>query len=239
MTMPTRFPVSRRRARQAGHEILEFGLVAILFIPMLIGTFVTGMNAIRSIQANHIARDLADMYIHGAVFSLYGLQNVAKRLATGLQLDIGGGFAGNLADNIGNGGRGVVYMSQVMWVGTETEPNCAALPPNTCTNANNFVFTQRIRFGNGTLMTERPSALGHPTATRNSSGVVQDPLTTLGARVPAPYQDAMQATWQTYNNGRQPLRDGQGMYIVEVYFQSPDLNMGSYPGRGVYAIWYF
>src|SRR5262245_27933823 len=46
-----------KRSRQRGTEILEFGLVALLFVPLLTGTFVTGMNLVRSIAANQVARD--------------------------------------------------------------------------------------------------------------------------------------------------------------------------------------
>lgn len=234
--MTPQFPVRRRR--QSGHEILEFGLVAMLFIPLLMGTFVVGMNTVRSIQANHIARDLADMYIHGVDFSRHGAQVITQRLSTGLQLQFPT-FSGNQADNLGTTGRGIVYISRVVWVGPTTDPQCQAVLPSTCTNANQFVFTQRVRFGNTNLQSERPSSIGHPTASRNSFGTVQDPVTNAGARIPAPYQTEMQSLWQTTANGRQPLVDGQGIYIVEVYFQSPDLNLGSFPGRGVYAIWNF
>ena len=232
-------PVRRRKARQSGHEVLEFALVAFLFVPLLMGTFVTGMNVVRSIQANHIARDLDDMYIHGADFSTYAMQVVAGRLATGLDLEIGSTFSGNRSDNLGNNGRGLVYVSQVMWVGSTTQPNCQAVGASNCTNHDNFVFTQQIRFGNGTLISEQPSFLGSPTAARSSAGVVQNPVTASGARLPATEQSNMQALWQTYANGRTPLSDGQAMYVVEVYFQSPDLSLGSYPGRGVYARWFF
>jgi hypothetical protein len=231
--------VRRRKARQGGHEILEFALVAILFIPMLLGTFVTGMNTVRAIQANHIARDLADMYIHGADFSTYNMQVVADRLATGLALEIGGSFNGNQADNIGNGGRGIVWVSQVMRVGTTTEPQCQSVGAADCTNHDSFVFNQQIRFGNGALISERPSSLGTPSAARSAAGRVQDPVGDPGARLASPEQAAITALWQTYANGRTPLGDGQAMYVVEVYFQSPDLNMGGYPGRGVYARWFF
>jgi hypothetical protein len=56
---------TRRRRTQSGQEIVEFGLVAVLFVPMLIGSFVVGMNLIRSIQCSQVCRDLDSMYIHG------------------------------------------------------------------------------------------------------------------------------------------------------------------------------
>jgi hypothetical protein len=228
-----------RKRRQSGHEILEFALVALLYVPTLLGTFITGMNMIRSIQANHIARDLDDMYIHGADFSTYAMQVIAQRLATGLDLQIGSSFTGNNNSNTGNGGRGLVWMTQVMWIGNTTDPTCQAVLPAACTNANSFVFTQRIRFGNGTLTSERPSSLGDPTATLSSAGVVQNAVTDAGARLPAAAQTAMQALWQSGSNGTVPLQDGQAMYVSEVYFKSPDLNVSALSGAGVYARWFY
>ncbi len=64
---------------------MGFGLVAILFIPMFMGTFVTGMNVIRSIQANHAAR------VHGRyVHSWGGLQRYGDA-AAGEEADIRAG----------------------------------------------------------------------------------------------------------------------------------------------------
>ena len=73
--------------RQGGQEILEFGLVALcLYTPLLLGTFVVGMNLVKTIQAKNTVRDMADMYIHGADFSDGGYQTLTKELATGLNL---------------------------------------------------------------------------------------------------------------------------------------------------------
>jgi hypothetical protein len=35
------------------------------------------------------------------------------------------------------------------------------------------------------------------------------------------------------------LADGQVVYVVETYFQSPDLSVGSLAGNGVYARYFF
>lgn len=231
--------VNPRRSRQRGTEILEFGLVALLFVPMLMGTFVTGMNLVRSIGAQQVARDLANMYIHGADFSTYPMQQLAQRLATGLDLQIGTSWSGSQATNTSNAGRGLVTVSQIMWVGTTSEPNCAAVGAANCTNHDSFVFTQRIEFGNGTLVSEVPSSLGNPTATRTAAGIVVSPVTAAGAKLPSSGQTAMQALWQQSAAGRTPLVDGQVVYVIESYFQSPDLTLGSYPGRGVYARYFF
>src|SRR5580704_3943296 len=131
----------RRRKTQSGQEIVEFALVTILFMPMFLGSFVVGMNLIRSIQANQVCRDLDDMYIHGGDFSTYPMQQEAQRLAQGLNLQIGASFAGNEKSNIGNSGNGLATVTQIMYVGSTTSTSCAAVGAANCTNHDSFVYT--------------------------------------------------------------------------------------------------
>ncbi len=230
----------RRKKNQSGQELIEFSLVALLLITLLMGSFVAGMNLIRSIEANQTCRDLTDMYIHGADFSTYSMQQLAQRLATGLNLQTGGGFAGNSAANTGNGGNTLVSVSEIMWVGSTTSPDCLAVGANNCTNHNSFVFLQQLQFGNGTLNTQSPSSLGNPSTTAiSSSGVLASPITDSGAKLPSPGQSNMQNLWQSNSNGTAPLQDGQVVYVVELFAQSPDLNLGSFSGSGVYARYFF
>jgi Flp pilus assembly protein TadG len=228
--------VSRRGQR--GHLILEFGLVAIMFIPLIIGVFVTGINMVRSIQANHIARDIADMYIHGTDFSDLGMQQIAKRLATGLDLQVGTGTTGNNANNTSNSGQGMVWITKLQWVGDTNSPTCvAAGGAAQCTNTSKFVVLEQIRFGNGTLEATKDTTAGHPTATRDSHGrVTVDVVKTSSAQVPGTNQTALYNLWQGTNPAsRTPLQDGQVLYMAEVFF----LPTGSFAGRGVYARWFF
>jgi hypothetical protein len=44
----------RRRRTQGGQEIIEFALISLLLVPMFIGSFIVGMNLIRSIQCNQM-----------------------------------------------------------------------------------------------------------------------------------------------------------------------------------------
>jgi len=236
---------SPRRFRQGGSEMLEFALVALLFTPLMVGTFVTGMNIIRSSQANYIARDYANMYIQGRDFSDYDTQLLANRLAKGLGMQIGTRPSGgdNQADNLNNSGNGIVWMSKIIYVASTSEtPHslCSAVQsPATCVNAGKFAFLQNIRFGNGTLeTTDRASSLGACAATRNSSGTVTDDyVTDSDARVVD--GGAMTSMWQVTNTNHAPLVDGQVIYVAEVYFQSPDLGVGALSGAGVYARWFF
>jgi len=230
----------RRKKRQSGQELIEFALIALLLASLLIGSFVTGMNLVRSIQANSSCRDLTDMYIHGADFSTYAMQQLAQRLASGLNLQIGSSFAGNDAANTSNGGNVLVTVSQLMYVGSTTDPNCVSVGAANCTNHDSFVYTQRIQFGNGTLAVQSPSTLGNPSTTAiSSSGIIQNPITDSGAKLPSAAQSSMQALWQVSGAGRAPLQDGQITYVTELYAQSPDLTLGSFSGGGVYARYFF
>lgn len=230
----------RRKQGQGGQELIEFSLIALLFASMLIGSFVTGMNLIRSIEANSACRDLTDMYIHGADFSTYSLQQLAQRLASGLNLQIGGAFAGNSAGNTGNTGNVLVTVTQIMYIGPTTAPNCVAVGAGNCTNHDSFVFLQRIQFGNGSLAAQKPSSLGDPSTTSiSSAGIVESPVTDSGADLVGAGQTNMQNLWQVSTNGSSHLVDGQVSYVVELYAQSPDLTLGSFAGSGVYARYFF
>ena len=47
----TRIRISSRRARkQRGNEMIEFALLSVFLVPLLLWTFIAGMNLIRLIQ---------------------------------------------------------------------------------------------------------------------------------------------------------------------------------------------
>ena len=230
---------AEHRRRQKGQEIVEFAFVALLFVPMILGSFVIGMNLIVSIQAHNMVRNLGDLYIHGADFSTYAYQQLAQRMGTGLNLQMPS-FSGNVQSNTGSSGDGIIWVTQVMYVGKTTDPNCTAVGAGNCTNHDGFVFTQRVVFGNSTVATQHPSSLGNPTgATISSQGSVSNSVTDIHAKLPSSAQTAMTSLWQTTANGQQPLSDGQIFYASEGYFQTPTLSLGNNTSQGVYARSFF
>jgi hypothetical protein len=232
----------RRKKRQAGQEIIEFGLMAMFLVPMLLASFVVGLNIIKNIQANQVVRDLDNIYIHGGDFSTYPLQQLAQRLAQGLNLQFPTFASGsnNVQANTGTAGDGLVWVSQIMYIGATTDPNCVSVGASNCTNHDNFVFTQRIVFGNSNLNSAHPSMLGDPTgATITNGGNVQNFVTDSGAQLSTSAQAALKARWQTTANGQTPLTDGQVVYVVESYFQTPTLSLGNVTSQGVYAQSFF
>ncbi len=221
------------RNQQRGQEIIEFAFVALLFVPMFLGMFVTGMNLIISIQANNMIRNLGSMYIHGADFSSYGYQQLAQRMGTGLNLQMPS-FSGNLQSNTGSTGDGIIRITEVMYVGKTTDPNCVAAGAGNCTNHDSFVFLQRIVFGNGGLTSAHPSSMGDPNgATISMQGSVSNYVTDPTAKLPSAGQAAMVALWQTSANGQAPLADGQVFYAADGYFQTPSFSLGNNTSQGV------
>jgi hypothetical protein len=233
--------ISRSRRRRSGQELLEFGLLLSVLVPLLLGTFVTGLSLVRSIQTNQMDRDLTDMYIHGADFSTYAMQQVAQRLGRGLNLQIGSSFANNQYLNTGNGGDGLVTVTKIMYVGTTAQPNCTAVGAANCTNHDKFVFTQRMQFGNGTLTSQTPSSLGDPGAGAviTSGGFVQNYVTDSNAALPGAGQTNLQNLWQVNTGGRTPLADGRAVYVVETYIQNLNLGLNLYSSGGIYARYFF
>ena len=222
------------RHRQKGQELIEFALITSMFSVLFLGSFVTGMSLIRSIQVQQTCRDLTAMYIHGADYSTYSMQVVAQRLARGLNMEIGTSFTGSRAQNTSNPGNILVNVNTLMYVGTTSQPNCQSVGAANCINHDSFVFIQRIRFGNGTLAAQKPSSFGDPATTAiSASGILQNPVTDAGAKLAGSAQTATQNLWRTQ------LQDGQMVYVVELYAQEPDLNFGRFSGGGVYARYFF
>jgi hypothetical protein len=235
---------ARRKHTQSGQEILEFALVAMLFVPMFLGVFIVGMNLIRSIQANQVCRDLDSMFIHGGDFSTYSMQQEAQRLAQGLNLQIGSSFPGNEQANTSNAGNGLVTVTQIMYIGSTTSSSCVAVGASNCTNHDAFVYAQQIQFGSGALANSSTVTVGTcPPAIINTSGVVQSYITDSRAVLTGTAQSNMRSLWQTSSlvssGTATPLADQQVMYVVETYFQSPDLSVGALAGNGVYARYFF
>lgn len=234
--------LERRRKRQSGQEILEFGLVALcLYTPLLLGTFVVGMNLVKTIQAKNTVRDMADMYIHGADFSDGGYQTLTKELATGLNLQSPTHASGTQTlDDTGTTGDGIIWVSKVMYVGTGGG-----------NNAGNFVWVQRVRIGNKNLITGNiKSFLGDPTTVPSadflSDGEVDssviDYRNNTNDKLGTTAQAAMIALWITPLSpaSRTALVDGQVVYVVEGYFQTPQFSLGgAYNSNGVYARYFF
>lgn len=225
-----------------------FGLLMLfVYVPLLLWMFIMGMSMIISIQVNTLARDMDNMYIHGTDFSTYGPQQLSQLLATGLDLEFPafGATSGvtnlNQAKNVGSSGNGLIWVTQVMYVGATTDPLCQAVGASNCSNHDSFVYTQQVEFGNSSLTTQKDTSVGYYTGSAiTSAGIISSPVTDSSAKLSSAYQSAMAGLWQTSSNGQASLVDGQIVYVVEAFFQTPTLNFGNiYKSPGTYARYFF
>ena len=231
-----------RGAAQRGQQAVEFLLVAIVFIPALMGMFIVGWNMIRTIQTKEVVRDLDSLYIKGTDFSTYPAQQLAQRLASGLDLQMPS-FSGNSASNTAAAGSGIIIITQLMYVGATTGGQCASVGAANCTNHDSFVFTQRIEFGSSTWLGTHPSSLGEyggsGSTALSSQGAVPTPLTNTNAKLSAAGQGVLNSDFQSNNAGQTDIVDGQYIYVVEGYFDTPAFSLGNLTSQGVYSRFYF
>ncbi|MGD0135084.1 MAG: hypothetical protein ABSE57_23805 [Bryobacteraceae bacterium] len=128
----------------------------------------------------------------------------------------------------------------MMWIRGTTSANCIAVGAANCANQSSFVYAQQIQFGNGTLAHSNTVTLGQcPADVMNSPGIVRNYVTDSLAEIAGSAQTNLQALWQVGNATTTPLTDGQAVYVVETYFQSPDLSVGSLSGNCVFARYFF
>lgn len=198
----------RKLRRRRGNAVIEFGLCTVFLVPLLLGGVVTGMNLNRSIQGTQVSRDAGHMFVRWVDFSLPANQEMVVRLARGLGMTR-------------TGGNGVVILSRIMFIG-ETQCTEGNLSLSECTNYNRPVFTQRLVIGNAGL---RSSNFGTP-----SPAI----LNTKGEIAPANYLTDPTARTGNFES-LLALQPGEVAYVSEAYFASPDFNLGSWAGSGVYA----
>ncbi len=232
----------RRQIAQRGQQAVEFLLVAIVFIPALMGMFIVGWNMIRTIQTKEVVRDLDSLFIKGTDFSTYQAQQLAQRLASGLDLQFPS-FSGSIATNTAASGSGIIIVTQLMYVGPTTGSQCASVGASNCVNHDSFVFTKRIEFGSSTWLAAHPSAIGEYTGTGtdalSSQGVVPSVLTNTSAKVASAGQALLNNDFQSNNAGQTDIVDGQFIFVVEGYFDTPAFSLGNLTSQGVYSRFYF
>jgi len=198
--------LARRRKTQKGHEMIEFGILAALIIPLFGGMFYAGLGLIRANQANQLGRDINSLYIKNVDFTTTQGQALAVKMAGGLGLQAP------------TGGSGEVILTQVTYIGATTGAVCTSVPAGNTCNSNKFVYTQRIIIGDTSL--GFTSDFGNPTAPV-TGGNVQNYSYNPGAVLPPAQQAAFAALWTT------PLQEGQYVYITETFFNP--LNAGGSP----------
>ena len=204
-----------RRDRRLGSAIVEFVLVASLFlVPLVLGLLSLGFTLTRSLQVAQLTRDVGRMVVRGVDFSAQANQDLITGSAARPNMPVlarGLGMTGNGGNSTGGtSGNGVLVLSTL------------AMMSNTCScnNAGHIVLSRRIVVGNRTLFT---SSFGAPSAGNvdASSGAVSNYTNDTTARAD---------NFLSVLN----LASGEIGYLVEASFSFPELAIpGILPNPGV------
>jgi len=222
-------PIDRsKRSSESGNTLIEFAIVAPCLLLLFFGTIGLGLMMGRYVQTVQVARDVAHMYSNNVDFTQAANRNiVTQQLASGV----------GMTDT---GGNGVVVLSKVITV-YQADCNAVGL---TCTNLSLPVFTQRITIGQASL---RTGDFGSPhSAILDAAGNIDasvyitnsdSSVRTTGFE--AALDDAvLRATGAAASPPAQP--QGDVAYVVEVYFQYPDIGyLGWSTAGGSYARFIF
>ncbi len=214
-------PDHRKQRGERGSAAIEFMFSCLIWVPLLLGTSIFGVNLIRAIQVSQVARNSAHMFSQGIDFSQAQNAALLVRMAGGL----------NIQRSSGDGG---VLLSKITLV---TQQDCDAANIPNCPNLNQYVFTSLLVFGNSAYATTK---LGSPSASDYQNGLTLQPRDYLvshslvvndcrnpsgSACFPALFDPA---------NG-QPAQPGQYAYVTEVTVNSQVFNWSSFSNTGSYA----
>jgi hypothetical protein len=219
----------RRQKRQSGSTLLEFAIVVPCLVLLFFGTIGLGVMMGRYIQAVQVDRDVTHMYSDGIDFTQTTPQNIVIQ-----QLALGTGITAT-------GGNGTIIFSQIQ---TVYQVDCTAAAVSNCANLGLPVFTQRLTLGNTSL---RTSNYGTPTSTLmdakgNISPSVYLANTDSSVRVASGFESQLStAAIAVGLSGTAPVQpQGNIAYMVEVYFQYPDIGfLGWSTAGGAYSCFIF
>lgn len=193
---------------ERGSAFIEFLFTALIWLPLLLGTIVFGINLIRAIQVSQLARDSGHMYAYGIDFTQPQNAALLQRLANGL--------------NITPTGDGAVLLSKVTLV---TQTDCDAAAMKVCPNNGQYVFTSIFVFGNQAYAKTK---LGSPNARYYTNGTSIQTDTYLS-------DPSLRATAFSSLLTFPPDQPGQYAFISEVSVNSQAINWSSFSNTGSYA----
>ncbi len=128
---------------ERGAALIEFMFTSLIWLPLLLGTTVFGINLIRAIQVSQLARDSGHMYAYGIDFSQSQNAALLQRLAAALNIQQ-------------TGGEGAIVLSKITLV---TNSDCVAANLKVCPNNGKYVFTSVVVFGNQTYASTKLGSL--------------------------------------------------------------------------------
>lgn len=149
-----------REKRDRGSVLIEFALSSLVWMPLLLGTWLFGSTLIQAIQVAQLSRDSGHMFARGVDFT--NAQNAAllARLSTVLT-------------NSSGAYQGAIVLSEIEYI---TTTDCAAAGMTVCPNNGKYVFTKLFMFGNASYAQTK---LGNPGLNWIQNGTDIQPTTYL------------------------------------------------------------
>src|SRR5579871_5834668 len=83
-------PMTAKKKNQKGASVIEFAFITFTLVPLLIGAGVIGVNLVRTLQTEQLARDAGHMYARGADFSATGNQQILANIGSTVGLNADG-----------------------------------------------------------------------------------------------------------------------------------------------------
>jgi hypothetical protein len=199
----------RARRNEKGVSAVEFAFSILVMTPLFLGTGVTGINMIRTLETIQVARDAGHMYARGVDFGQPGNRTILRNLGAPIGLSTTAGQ-----------GNAVVILSALTYM---DKAGCAAGGaadpdgnPLGCTNYQKWVFAQRVVIGNSSV---RWSNYGAPVV-GGLTGVTMDSAGKISASDRAKKSGAVaQFTgmnpYSEVDGVAQGLPSGQMLYVAE------------------------
>lgn len=212
-----------RKTRCRGGAVIEFALLAPIWLSMLLGTLFLGTATVRGLQVQQAARDLASMYSRGVDFSTASgtpgyemLQDVTGQLTT-----LGGGHLVTIFSTITYIGNSMCALGAppLGTAGNGTPGNPGTHQAGNCKNYGSFVFTQRYTQGTPAL---RSSDFGTPNVADYDTNTNNPPTYKILTMNDELKNTADQSTFNLIpapqEEGSDGYQAGSPIYIVEVFY---------------------
>jgi hypothetical protein len=211
---------------EKGASMIEFAFITFTLVPLLIGAGVIGVNLIRTLQTEQLARDAGHMFARGVDFSAVGNQQILANIGSSLSMTATAGS-----------GSAVVILSALTYVDNNACATGGAVDrngnPSGCNNLGKWVFTQRLTVGNSGI---RSSNMGAPHGvTVNSDGTIDPSAYVTNSGAVAQFNSI-----NPYSNVAgtvSGLPSGQVLYIAEAAaygYSLPPYGVGSTYAFGLF-----
>lgn len=132
-----------RQKRDRGSSLIEFCLSSLVWLPLMMGTWLFGSTLIQAIQVAQLSRDSGHMFARGVDFTTAQNSALLGRLAT-------------VITNSSGAYTGAIVLSEIKYV---TSTDCAAANMTVCPNGNKYVFVKLFMYGNASYAQTK---LGNP-----------------------------------------------------------------------------